>query len=61
MSLHPPPDSYPLKVYREAYYKQNINESTIQLNEINIFQSSTYKKDLDWLHLDDDASVQQKQ
>ena len=43
----PPPTTYLLKTCREVDYKELINKSTIQLIEINIFQSHNYKKDLD--------------
>ena len=33
----------------------------VQPVQMNIYQSNTYRKDLSWLHFDDEARVQEKQ
>ena len=42
-------------------FRENKEEEPVELVQMNIYQSNTYRKDLSWLHLDDEPRVQERQ
>ena len=42
-------------------FLENKEEEPVELVQMNIYQSNTYRKDLSWLHLDDEPRVQERQ
>ena len=44
----------------EQTYPQNKKVEPVEPVQMNICQSNTYRKDLDWLHFDIEARVQER-
>ena len=49
-----------IKAYRKEP-KVKMEVEPVEPVQMNIYQSNTYRKDLSWLHFDDEPRVQEKQ
>ena len=51
-------EKYPIYQNNEQITLKNKEVEPIELVQMNIYQSKTYRKDLNWLHFDDEPGAQ---